>query len=155
MLQLIPLPVGNGSFSAADVTVPAPVVPTAIVYPMDDPAVTVELSAVLVKVNAAHCTVVLADACTVPVLPALAVAVFAYVAQLPVDVANTATCTDAPAPVPRFPKLQLSVPPDSVQLPGPLYAGLMLQPIPDPEGNGSLNVTDVAVPAPPLLTARV
>ena len=115
---------------------------------------TVELSAVFVKVNAAHCTVVLADACTVPVLPALAVAVFAYVAQLAVDVA-LATCTDAVAPAPRFPKLQLSVWPEIEHDPGPLYEGLMLQPIPDPEGNGSLNVTDVAVPTPLLLTASV
>jgi hypothetical protein len=41
------------------------------------------------------------------------------------------------------------------QVPGPLYAGLMLQPIPLPAGNVSVKVAEVADTAPILLTARV
>jgi hypothetical protein len=53
----------------------------------------------------------------------------------------------------RLPKLQVSVCPEMEQLPGPVYAGLMLQA--GPEGNGSLSVADVAVPPPVLLTTTV
>jgi len=53
-----------------------------------------------------HCTVVVAEACTELLLPALSVAVFAYAAQLDAEVALV-TWTVAVAPAARFPKLQL------------------------------------------------
>jgi len=65
------------------------------------------------------------------------------------------TCTDAVALDARLPKLQLSVPPAIEQVPGPPYAGLMLQLTPVPVGNVSLSVAEVAVPAPVLLIASV
>jgi hypothetical protein len=55
----------------------------------------------------------------------------------------------------RLPKLQFNVPLVIEQLPGPLYAGLMLQLIPVPVGKVSLSVADVTVPVPVLLTASV
>ena len=39
-------------------------------------------------------------------------------------------------------------------VPGPLYAGLMLQLTPPPAGNGSFSVTAVAVPVPAALLFR-
>jgi hypothetical protein len=65
------------------------------------------------------------------------------------------TCTLAVALAARFPKLQLMVWPAIEQVPGPLYAGLMLQPIPVPDGRVSLKAAAVAVPLPVLLTATV
>jgi hypothetical protein len=53
----------------------------------------------------------------------------------------------------RLPKLQLSVWPEIEQVPGPVYAGLMLQL--RPEGNVSLRVAEVAAPAPVLPTTTV
>jgi hypothetical protein len=41
------------------------------------------------------------------------------------------------------------------QVPGPLYGGLILQPMPVPVGSVSLRVAAVAVPEPVLLTASV
>ena len=76
MLQLIPVPAGNASLSVAEVAVPAPVLLTASVYPIDAPAVTVAASAVLVRFSAGHCTVTVADDCTALLLLALTVAVF-------------------------------------------------------------------------------
>jgi hypothetical protein len=97
---------------------------------------------------------VVADACAGLLLPALTVALLAYAAQLVADV-PLATCTLAAAPAARFPKLQVSVWLAIEHVPGPLYAGLMLQPIPVPVGNESLRVAAVAVPVPLLLTANV
>jgi hypothetical protein len=54
-----------------------------------------------------------------------------------------------------LPKLQVNVPLVITQVPGPLYAGLMLQLIPVPVGKLSASVAAVAVPAPVLLTVRV
>jgi len=107
-----------------------------------------------VRLRPGHCTVVVADAWMELLLLALSVAVFAYAAQLGVEVALV-RCTVAVAPDTRFPKLQLSVWLAMAQAPGPLYAGLMLQPMPVPVGNGSLRVADMAVPAPVLFTAKV
>ena len=73
----------------------------------------------MVKLRAGHCTVVVAEACTVLLLAAFRVAVLAYVAQLDVEVALN-TCTEAVAPDARFPKLQLSVWLAMEQVPGPL-----------------------------------
>ena len=154
MLQPIPVPVGNVSLSVAELAVPAPVLLTASVKPIDDPAATVAASAVFVRPSAGHCTVVVADDCTELLLLALKVAVLAYTAQLDADVALL-TCTDAVAPDARIPKLQLSVWFAIEQVPGPLYAGLMLQPIPVPVGRGSLGVAELAVPAPVLLAVSV
>ena len=55
----------------------------------------------------------------------------------------------------RFPKLQLRVWPLMEQVPGPLYEGLMAQLTPVPDGSGSFNVAEVAVPDPVLLTEIV
>jgi hypothetical protein len=74
------------------------------------------------------------------------------VAQVEEDVAAL-TWTVALAFEARLPKLQLSVWPEIEQLPGPLYAGPMLQA--GPVGSVSLRVADVAVPAPVLLTTTV
>jgi hypothetical protein len=98
--------------------------------------------------------VVVADAGTALLLLALTVAVFAYAAQLDADVALV-TCTVAVPPAARFPKLQVSVWLTIEHVPGPLYAGLILQLTPVPAGSESLSVADVAVPAPVLLTASV
>ena len=154
MLQLTPAPDGRGSLSAAEVAGPGPALVAASVYPMDVPAETDAASAVLVRPSTGHCTVVVADDCTELPLLALSVAVFEYAAQLDAEVALV-TCTDGVAPDARLPKLQLSVPLAIAHVPGPLYAGLMLQPIPVPAGKVSLSVADVAVPAPVLPTASV
>jgi predicted ATPase len=154
MLQLIPVPVGKVSLSVAAVAVPTPVLPAVSVYPIDAPAVTVDASAVFVRLSAGHCTVVVADACIEAELLALKVAVLAYDAQLDADVALI-TCTWAGAPDARLPKLQFSVPLAIEHVPGPPYAGLMLQPIPVPAGKVSLSVADVAAPAPVLLAVSV
>jgi len=154
MLQLTPVPDGRGSLSAAEVAAPVPVLLAASVYPIDVPAATVAASAVLVRLSAGHCTVVVADDCTELLLLALRVAVLAYAAQLDAEVALV-TWTVAVVPVPRFPKLQFSVPLAIEQVPGPLYAGLMLQLTPVPDGRGSLSAAEVAVPALELLTAKV
>ena len=82
MLQLTPVPVGNVSLNVAAVADPDPVLPAVSVYPIDAPAGTVAASAVFVSVNAGHCTVVVADACTDAAFVADRVAVFAYAAQL-------------------------------------------------------------------------
>jgi len=107
-----------------------------------------------VRLSPVHCTVVVAEACTELLLPALSVAVFAYAAQLDAEVALV-TWTVAVAPAARFPKLQLRAWPAMEQVPGPLYAALMLQLMPVPDGRVSLSVADVAVPVPVLLTASV
>ena len=85
---------------------------------------------------------------------ALTVAIFVYAAQLCDDV-PLVTCTVAVPPGVRFPNAQLSVPLEIEHVPGPLYAGLMLQPIPVPAGNTSDSVAAVAVPGPPFDTASV
>jgi hypothetical protein len=119
MLQIIPVPVGRVSASVTDVAAPAPLLPAVSVYPIDAPAVTVAASAVFVRVNVGHCTVVVADACTEAAFVAENVAVLAYTAQLDVEVLLV-MWTDAVAFGARLPKLQLSAVPVSVQLPGPL-----------------------------------
>jgi hypothetical protein len=121
---------------------------------MDVPAVTVAASAVLVRLSAGHCTVVVADACFEAELLALKVAVLAYAAQLDAEVALV-TCTCAVAPDAKLPKLQFSVPLVIAHVPGLVYAGLMLQLIPVPVGKVSLSVAAVAVPAPVLPTVSV
>jgi hypothetical protein len=55
----------------------------------------------------------------------------------------------------KLPKLQLKVPLVIEQVPGPLYAGLLLQPMPVPVGSGSLKAAEVAAPAPLLVAAMV
>jgi hypothetical protein len=124
------------------------------VYPIDAPAVTVDASAIFVRLSAGHCTVVVADAFTELLLLALNVAVLAYVAQLGADVALV-TCTDTVPVGAKLPKLQLSVPLVIAHVPCPPYVGLMLQLIPAPVGNVSLSVADVAVPDPVLLAVSV
>ena len=76
MLQVIPVPDGSWSLRVAEVAVPAPVLLTASVYPIDAPAVTVAASAVFVRLSAGHCTVVVAADWMELLLLALAVAVF-------------------------------------------------------------------------------
>jgi hypothetical protein len=90
-----------------------------------------------------------------------AVAVLGYVPALAAVVALE-MCTEALVPGPMLPKLQLSVCvptlPVIEQVPGPAYAGLMTQSMPDPAGSGSWRVTLVAVPVVPvsaLLTVTV
>jgi hypothetical protein len=51
MLQLMPVPAGSGSFNVAAIAVPAPLLLTAMVYPIETPAETVAASAVLVKLS--------------------------------------------------------------------------------------------------------
>jgi hypothetical protein len=91
-------------------------------------------------------------------LVALRIAVLEYVAQVDVEV-ELVTCTDEVAPAAMLPRLHPNVwlPADPVieQVPGPVYAGLMLQLTPVPAGRGSLIETAVAalVPAAALLLA--
>jgi hypothetical protein len=80
-------------------------------------------------------------------LDAASVAVLANAAQFEADVALV-TCTVAVAPDARFPKLQLKLWLVIEHVPGPLYAGLMLQAMPVPVGSGSLSDTDKADAAP-------
>jgi hypothetical protein len=74
--QLIPEPVGSGSDNVTALAVPVPVFIAVIVNPMGSPALTVAASAVFVSASAGQFTVMVADACTDPVLVAAAVAVF-------------------------------------------------------------------------------
>ncbi len=74
--QLTPAPVGNGSSSVTPVAVPAPVLFTLIVKPIDSPAFTVALSAVFVIWRPGHWTDVVADASTFGLFVACALAVF-------------------------------------------------------------------------------
>jgi hypothetical protein len=78
---------------------------------------------VLVMLRLAHSTVVVALDCTELLLPAEAVAVFEYAAQLEVEVALV-TCTEAEAPAARTPMLQpnvwLPTAPATEHVPGPL-----------------------------------
>jgi hypothetical protein len=101
-----------------------------------------------------HVTVAVADDCTELALPALAVAVFAYAPQLDDDVALV-TCTSAVPPENKFPKLHPNVPFTIEHVPGPVYAGLILQAIPVPVGSKSFNEADAAVVVPVLLTVSV
>jgi hypothetical protein len=92
-------------------------------------------------------------------LVAVNVAVLEYVAQLDVEV-ELVTCTEAVAPaamLPRVhPKVWLPTDPVIEQLPGPVYAGLIVQLILLPPGRGSAKLTLVAVPAPkPLPSAML
>jgi hypothetical protein len=98
--------------------------------------------------------VVVAEDCTELLLVALNVALLAYKPQLDVEV-PLVTCTVAVAPAARFPKLQLRAWPAIEQVPGPRYAGLILQLMPVPDGNVSLSIAAVAVPEPALPTASV
>ena len=66
-----------------------------------------------------------------------------------------ARCTEAVAFAATLPSAQLSADPSSAQLPGPLYAGLMLQPIPDPDGSVALSVAEVATAVPVLPAVKV
>ena len=158
MVQPTPVPDGNESLRLAEMAAPEPLLLAASVYPIEEPAATVAASAVCVRfsagVRSGHSTVAVADACIELLLPALSVAVLAYDAQLDVEVVLV-TCTDAVLPDARFPRLQLNSWPFSEQVPGPLYAGLMLQVMPVPVGNVSLKVAEVAVPAPVLAIASV
>jgi hypothetical protein len=119
ILQLMPVPVGNVSVSVAAVAVPAPVLPTVSVYPIDAPADTVAASAAFISVNVGHCTVVLSVCCTELALPADTVPVVEYVPQL-AEVVALVRCTEAGALAARLPSAQLRAGPISVQLPGPL-----------------------------------
>ena len=65
MLQLIPVPVGRVSDRVAAAAVPVPMFCTVMEYPIDVPAETVAAVAVLVTLSAGHCTVILAEPCTV------------------------------------------------------------------------------------------
>jgi len=95
-----------------------------------------------------------ADACTALASVAVSEAVLLYVPQLPALVALV-TCIDAVPPGGRSPRLQVRVPLAIQHVPGPLYAGLMLQLIPGPVGRTSLRAADTAVRGPELLTASV
>ena len=121
---------------------------------MLDPADTVAASAVFVSVRLGHWTVMDAVDCAEAPLVVDAVAVLEYVAQLDEDVVLV-TCTLADAPPARLRKLQPRVPLTMAQVPGPEYAGLMLQPTPAPVGRVSESVADVAVPVPLLVTDSV
>ena len=81
-------------------------------------------------------------------LPADSIAVLGYAAQLDAP-APLLTCSDAETPAARLPKLQariwLPTAPMMEHVPGPGYAGLMLQLMPVPAGSGSFKVTLVAV----------
>ena len=74
--QLMPVPVGSGSFSVTPVAVPAPVFDTVIVNPIGSPALTDTASAVFAICRPGHCTEVLALACTCGLFDAWALAVF-------------------------------------------------------------------------------
>jgi hypothetical protein len=74
--QLTPVPVGRVSLSVAELAVPDPLLLTASVYPIEDPALTVAASAVFVRLRVGHCTVVVADDCTELAFEALSVAEF-------------------------------------------------------------------------------
>ena len=111
----------------SDCNKPVNAVPTIALWP-DPPAAemlaavpadTVAASAVLVTLNAGHCTVVVALDCSVALLVAVTVAVFAYAAQLDADVLLV-TCTVAVALAARFPKLQPRTWLAIVHVPGPL-----------------------------------
>ena len=126
MLQPTPVPAGSGSFSVTLVAVPVPatlLLLTVTVYPIAVPALTDAASAVLAMLSLAHSTVVVALDCTELLLPAEAVAVFEYAAQLEVEVALV-TCTEAEAPAARTPMLQpnvwLPTAPATEHVPGPL-----------------------------------
>jgi len=97
---------------------------------------------------------VVADACAELALLAVAVAVFGYTPQLEAVVA-LAICTEAVPPDDRLPKLQLKLPLAIAQLPGPVYAGLMLQLSPGPAGSTSLTATKDAGPVPLSVTDSV
>jgi len=74
--QLIPEPVGRGSFNVTPVALPAPVFETVIVKPIGSPALTEGASAVFETCRPGHCTEVLALACTCGLFVACALAVF-------------------------------------------------------------------------------
>jgi hypothetical protein len=152
--QFTPVPDGRVSLNAAEVAVPDPELFAASVYPIEEPAETVAASAAFVRLRVGHCTVVVADDCTELAFDALRVAVFAYAAQL-AEVVELSTCTLAEAPGPRFPKLHVRTCPEIEHVPGPLYAGLIDQLTPVPEGSVSLSVAAVAVPELELLAASV
>src|SRR5208283_893401 len=90
-----------------------------------------------------HCTEVVALASADAALAAITEALFTYCPQL-APVVALVTCTVAFAAGAKLPRLQLSVPPAIEHDPGPLYAGLMLHPIPLPAGNGSLKLAELA-----------
>src|SRR5262245_8145694 len=64
-------------------------------------------------------------------------------------------CTEADAPDARSPNAQVSVLAAMPQLPGPAYAGLIDQLMPEPVGSGSESVAECATPVPELLTVIV
>ena len=107
MLQLTPLCAGSESLTVTDVAAPVPVLATVTVYPMAAPAVTVAASAVFVILMLGHWTVVVADACTVALLLADALATLTNWAQLADDVLLV-TCTTAFVDVARLAIVQLS-----------------------------------------------
>jgi hypothetical protein len=119
MLQETAVPAGSVSVRDAEVAVPAPVLLSERVYPIYEPAATVWASAAFVRDRFGHCTVVVANDCTEFPFEALRVAVFAYAAQLAVEVALV-TWTDAVALAARFPKLQVRVWLAIAHVPGPL-----------------------------------
>ncbi len=153
--QLMPAPPGSGSLKVTDFAVPGPALETPIVKPMEDPALTVDESTVLVIARFGQFTTVDADACTLCALVAAAVAVFGYAAQLACDVLLV-TCTEADAPDATLPNEQPSIwfgaEPVTEQA---ALAGLIDQLTPAPPGSGSTSVTPVAVPAPVFATVIV
>src|ERR1039458_7621432 len=100
-----------------------------------------------------HTTVAVALPCAGLPLLADAVAVFVYTAQPDTGV-PLVTCTEADAPGAMSPNAQLNVcapaAPVMEHVPGPPYAGLMLQPTPPP-GSASASGALAAVPVPAAL----
>src|SRR5690349_18381928 len=137
IVQLMPVPVGSGSFIVTPVATPGPTLVTVIVNPIASPAFTVAASAVLLICRPGHCTLTEAFACTCGWFVACAVAVFGYVAQL-ANAVGLVTCTDADPPTPRSPKLQFKV---LVVIEHAALAGLIDHVMPGPVGSGSLSVT--------------
>jgi hypothetical protein len=128
---------------------PVPPVALIVVAVYTAPAVPAGRESGPVMLRAAgHCTVVVAADWSGALLPAVNVAVFAYAWHPALDVALE-ICTEAEAPGIKLPNAQatdwLPSPPVIAHVPGPPYAGLMLQVIPVPDGSGSLSATLVAL----------
>jgi hypothetical protein len=155
--QLTPDPAGSGSDSVTPVAVPVPEAlefETETVNPIGEPALTLGASADFVMLSAGARTLVTAvELIGVGMLVALAVAVLVYVPAL-AEVVALVMCTEADAPGAMLPRVQFRVcvvVPVIAQLPGPEYAGLTDQLMPDPPGSGSDIETEFAVAVPAAL----
>ena len=163
MLQATPGPAGRESLMVTLVAVPVPMAAlllAVMVNPMAEPALTADASAVMVMPSDGACTSAPALALMEGALLADAVAVLEYL-PVPARLVGLLRCTLVVAPDARFPRAQFRVwlpaAPVIEHVPGPLYAGLMLQITPEPAGRESLMLTSVAVAVPvaTLLTVIV